>query len=463
MSSGRSLREVRITHTGIAARSLYSSLMEEPESRATREKSALFLEQQLQHAQSQPNAIPLDPGRLESAMEQQTFAAGEAYAEYLKARKAGAPRRYFTCKSHAFSFLQGVAPTKLVDGAWLYGLLSAGQDLRYHHLIRTYLEELGDGSPAQNHVVLYKRLLHENDCDLSPRLSDEHYTQGAIQLALAYNASNYLPEIIGYNLGYEQLPLHLLITAFELNELDIDPYYFTLHVTIDNASTGHARKAVQAVLENLPASIAERREFMQRVANGFGLNGLGLSSTDVIKGFDLDRSLIEMLQRKSVFGRAVHSDYCSFGGRTVNEWLSEPKEIETFLRLLERKGWIARHTDPRESRFWRMIDDEGAAMFGVFSGAERQLIYDWIAGDWLNPPEPVAENKRKINRKPFRRRRQKAYRRTNEDSAQEIPADNGVLGQQSMSTDELIKLMAPGLHDTPEGLAATRIFSARFP
>ena len=65
---------------------------------------------------------------------------------------------------------------------------------------------------------------------------------------LALAATEYLPEVIGYNLGYEQLPLHLLISSYELSELGIDPYYFTLHVTIDNASTGHAQKAVQAVL-----------------------------------------------------------------------------------------------------------------------------------------------------------------------------------------------------------------------
>ena len=70
--------------------------------------------------------------------------------------------------------------------------------------------------------------------------------QGLIQLALAYNSDQFLPELIGYNLGYEQLPLHLLITAYELNELGIDPYYFTLHVTVDNADSGHARKAWEA-------------------------------------------------------------------------------------------------------------------------------------------------------------------------------------------------------------------------
>ncbi len=52
-------------------------------------------------------------------------------------------------------------------------------------------------------------------------LSDDHYIQGALQLAMAHHADQFLPEIIGFNLGYEQLPLHLLITAYELKELGI--------------------------------------------------------------------------------------------------------------------------------------------------------------------------------------------------------------------------------------------------
>src|SRR5690606_30288945 len=124
----------------------------------------------------------------------------------------------------------------LVDGAWLFGLLEHWADYRFHGLVRTYLEELGDGDPALNHVSLYRKLLADLDCEPGDNLDDDLYLQGAIQLSLGLNSGQFLPEVIGYNLGYEQLPLHLLITSFELNELGIDPYYFTLHVTIDNAS-----------------------------------------------------------------------------------------------------------------------------------------------------------------------------------------------------------------------------------
>ncbi len=57
-------------------------------------------------------------------------------------------------------------------------------------------------------------------------LPDEYYHQSAIQLALAYAPSDFIPEIAGFNFGYERLPLHLLITNYELKGLGIDSKYF---------------------------------------------------------------------------------------------------------------------------------------------------------------------------------------------------------------------------------------------
>src|SRR5690606_36642652 len=104
------------------------------------------------------------------------------------------------------------------------------------------------------------------------------------------NAADFLPEIVGFNLGYEQLPLHLLITAYELAELDIDPRYFTLHVTIDNRASGHALKALQAVAQTMP-TLADKGEFMRRLRLGYRLNDCGLGSEQLIAGFDIEAEL----------------------------------------------------------------------------------------------------------------------------------------------------------------------------
>ncbi|MBL4834809.1 MAG: iron-containing redox enzyme family protein [Pseudomonas sp.] len=450
------------------ARQLYQDLFLKPQEPEVRHASRSFLRRQLQDASLQVSDMPERPEELMPWMQAKALRTGEEYAAYLASRKAGQPRCYFSCRSHALAFLQGVAPTKLVDGAWLYGLLQHWGDMRFYPLLRTYLEELGDGDPAQNHVVIYQRLLAAHGCENLPDLSDDHYLQGAVQLALAHHADEFLPEVIGYNLGYEQLPLHLLISAFELAELDIDPYYFTLHVTIDNADSGHARKAVQAVLDLMPAG-DEGQLFMERVANGYRLNDLGVNSNAVIESFRLEQSVVEMLERKRVFGSQVHSDFCRIGGRNVSEWLAEPGQIPDFLRALEQCRWIRRHEDPRESRFWRLVDGADAQMFGVFSPFEKQLLEDWIAGDWLADGAAAAGSGT---------RRFRAYRQNSgagglertigaaraaaagQDAEVENLRDELKLLPADLRMRRLVELMAPEVHSRPVGLEATRLFTA---
>ncbi|MBC3382822.1 iron-containing redox enzyme family protein [Pseudomonas sp. SWRI179] len=369
-----------VTHGG-QVRQCYERLFQGPDDADKQAVAQAFLQQCIAKAAALPQEMPDDPMALSAWVEHHSAGVARQYADYLERRKSGGPREFFSNKAHALYFLQAVAPTKRVDGAWLYGVVSHWHDHRFEGLLCTYLEELGDGHPSQNHVVLYRKLLAEHDLCDAPDIDDDLYLQGAVQLALGYAGDEYLPEVIGYNLGYEQLPLHLLISAYELSELDIDPYYFTLHVTIDNASTGHAHKAVQSLLQLMPME-ADREAFWQRVTLGYRLNDLGQGSRAIIGAFDLDREVLDMLERKRPFGQHMHSDYCKFEGKTVNQWLSEPGQLQGFLAAMQNKGWIKRHEDPQSSRFWTLIDGPGAAMFGVFSPYEKQLLHDWIAGDW---------------------------------------------------------------------------------
>jgi len=296
-----------------ASKDLYFALLEEPKQDAVRHRAADYLRDQLEVAADLPCDLPVDPAGLGDWLGGHTERIGRQYQAYLDSRRAGAPRRYFSSKAHALHFLRGVAPTKLVDGAWLYGLLQRWDEPRFQALIQTYLEELGEGLPEKNHVVLYRKLLASQGCDDWQDLDEEHFVQGAIQLALAECAEQFLPEVIGFNLGYEQLPLHLLITAYELTELGIDPYYFTLHVTVDNADNGHARKAVQSLQAAWP-QVGDSAEFYRRVGNGYRLNELGASTLSVIEGFDIDREVRRILEKKAAVGQFVHSDYLPLRG-----------------------------------------------------------------------------------------------------------------------------------------------------
>lgn len=425
------------------ARSLYQDLLVQQPCAQARERARHYLDDQLQAVNALSAELPDDPQGLEAWMLENTARVGAQYRDYLAARKAGAARRYFGSKAHALHFLRGVAPTKLVDGAWLYGTLAHWDDLRYRAAIQIYLEELGDGQPDKNHVVLYRKLLA--------------------------------------TLGYEQLPLHLLITAYELNELGIDPYYFTLHVTVDNAGTCHARKALQSVRDALPAE--GRAAFYRRVVQGYLLNELGVSTTSVIGSFDLEQEVIAVLAEKSNVGRYVHSDYCRIGGRSVSDWLGDPAQIPAFLAVMQEQGWIKRHEDPANSRFWRLIQGERAEMFGVFTAYEQQLIHDWIAGDFVHSGARYQAGADQVavlsRREPsFRARQRQQERRcpaleagqggaANANSAQagdfdrdEVALERRLANQPSRAAAMalLVEQLSPARHHRRTGLLATRLF-----
>lgn len=455
------------------ARELYFALYADPLN--TARAGEAYLREQIAAVQDIPADLPPTLAQLPAWIEARSEAVGIQYREYLAARKGGAPRRYFHTKAHALNFIKSVAPTKLVDGSWLYGMLRHWDNPDFHPLIKTYLEELGEGVPDKNHVTLYRKLLATHGIDGWEQLSDDHFVQGAIQLALGHNAERFLPEVIGFNLGYEQLPLHLLITSYELNEFGIDPYYFQLHVTVDNAATGHAQKAVQALLDLMP-QVGDRAAFYKRVLDGYRLNELGASTNSVIAEFDLQDELVTVLAQKSTVGKNMHSDYCRVAGRSVNDWLAEPGQIPAFLSALESAGWIKRGEEVANSRFWRLIEGERAEMFGVFSSYEQQVLRDWI----VSVPGATVKQERTLTWRARQRTldnlgqhaergtsfpergliRRRAARDT--DSSNEL----GLLEQRVAAAAGkpeamalLLELMTPANHHGAAGLMATRMYT----
>lgn len=395
--------------------------------------NAAWLAEQLRQAARLGDDLPDDPAALPQWSAEHAAGVAQAYAAYLEQRRQGVPRRYFANRSQALWFLQQVAPIKAVDGAWLHGTLRHWRDPRYHGLIRTFLEELGDGDPRCNHVLIYQRLLSRVGCLQGVPLADARYHQGALQLALGAAGDALLPEVIGYNLGYEQPPLHLLITTYELAELGIDGHYFQLHVTIDNAASGHARRSLEALDQ-----LAEGDDFYQRVRNGYRLNELGQDTPSLIASFDLQGELLAAMESKRVYGQFMHADRCRLQGRTVNQWLAEPGGMAGFIQALEAQGWVKRNQDPKQSRFWSLIDGPAASMFGVFSAYEKQLWHDWIAGDWQGPRlRPVL---------PGQWENELAF------------ADEAEPARPEADIAQLIEAMAGNRHASPEGLRATRAY-----
>ncbi len=456
------------------AKALFLALRDEP--RRVHAEARRFIEDVLSATRKLDCDLPADPAQLDIWCDVHTETVGQAYRSYLDERKAGGTRQYFATQAAALHFLRAAAPTKLVDGSWLFGMLEHWRDAAYHGLIRTYLEELGDGVDDKNHVLLYQNLLVSHGCDQWEDLSDEHFVQGALQLALAAHGDTFLPELAGYNLGYEQLPLHLLITSYELNELGIDPYYFTLHVTVDNASNGHARRAIEAVRQ-LMARADDPAAFYRRVVDGYRMNDIGASTGSIIEGFDIDTELQRILVAKGAIGKHLHSDYCKIAGRGVSDWLADPADMPGFIAAMQDNGWLKRGQEAAESRFWGLVSGARAQMFGVFSAYELQILRDWIE----HPPQGEPPRRVMSHRARQRNLEGAAALRTAQSATPRglirhhaAAANDSALQCNSLRRFEqlvgasggkdemmaiLIEHLSPALHHTPTGLMATRMFS----
>lgn len=324
------------------------------------------------------------PKQVGDYLMQQHHAVCEKFQDYLARRKNKTAREYFPSVAHAFQFLSQVAPVKLVDGSWLYSALQNYTDSTHRDLIHIYLEELGLGHARANHVTMYQVLLRDYELQsFIEQLDDPYYEQAAVQLALAYTPPEWLPLVIGFNLGYEQLPLHLLITNYELSELGINAHYFNVHITIDNAHNGHAQKSLKAFIDQY-AQADDPERYLELVKYGYLMNDLGLSSTQIIQSLDIDQFALQVFQNKAIIGQYIHNQKCQFTGMSINEWLSNPNQIQDFLNVMIEKGWILKGRPAEESRFWSLIDHADGKMFGVFNATEKQIIKDWIQGAHLH-------------------------------------------------------------------------------
>jgi hypothetical protein len=205
-----------------------------------------------------------------------------------------------------------------------------------------------------------------------------------------------------------------------------------------------------------------------------------MGTTQAIAEFDLETELLEVFADKAAVGALLHSDYCRIGGRTVSDWLTSPGQLPSFLATMQSTGWIERGRAPERSRFWKLLTDPQAPMFGVFDAREQQLISDWITNDaQAATPAPA----RAVNR--FRRRPADAG---GSETAASLPHGAAVedviahrLGEAAGTCSEddlrwlrerldavstkaralslLEGLLSPANHPTPVGLIATRLYA----
>ncbi|TAQ83727.1 hypothetical protein B7494_g7951 [Chlorociboria aeruginascens] len=340
---------------------------------------------------------------------------GKKWEQYNLRRKKGGPRELFGDREEAIWWLKQIAPVKYVDGAWLghIGKVTAPFALRkiMKGAWQILSEELGDGDLGKNHVHLYHKLLETVAPGLPTaemvdfghprhRLDEISVWKSAMaQLLISLFPREFLPEILGFNLHFEAISMDTLKAGKELREVGIDPYYFILHISIDNADCGHSAIAIEVVCEymdyiNRSEGEESAQKAWKRLQAGYLLS-LGLPGAVVCpsrrKQMDssnviLSPTEMEVMRIFKAKAQVVHGIHCSsrvkIGSRSIADWLdpvaleSKKWQIGLLNALSCSKYWI-RRGDSSKSRFIQELQWNGR-MFGSFTQDEYDILRGWI-------------------------------------------------------------------------------------
>ena len=336
-----------------------------------------------------------------------------SYSAYLERRKHEGEREMFKDHLHAKWYLLQINATKMVDGSWLQHVYKLPESPLKSILLSIYLDELGayafeadqeydikrNTNREKNHVVIWKQLLKscfpsiEPDCPCSwvnhPFIEDPNaLVDGCIQMLLARNVVNNVEEVVGYNLGYEQLPLHMLITIYELEELGISAEYFRIHVSVDNAASGHAYQAENAVKVLLKTTKeCDRLEVMKRVLKGFYMSNMYCKN--ILESYDLNKLIDRILRIKAELYTSLHDTVLLEGTSYILEddemdlgkvmRLAVANETVSLGDVLWKHGFLTENdVDFESSRFGKTLTPSGA-MYGVFTAEELEYLDAWFS------------------------------------------------------------------------------------
>ncbi|KNG90842.1 hypothetical protein ANOM_000984 [Aspergillus nomiae NRRL 13137] len=337
----------------------------------------------------------------------------DQFEAYHTRRRKGGQREHFPDRDAAIRWLRQASPLKLVDGAWLGHIngVSTPFNLRpvSKGLWQILSEELGDGDRKKHHVFVYQELLrsvgHVPPCPSSSSFiqtdhgaDDVRFWQAAVaHLLISLAPDCFLPELLGFNLCFEGLQLDTLVVATELREVGIDPYYFLLHISIDNVASGHTAMAAECVIRYLDhVRDSEGTQAMdcawKRIQAGFVFCGdASSSSTNAVATGpsiltskpDLEGDLLNIFASKVNAARGIHcTSKARIGSRTMVDWL-EPTSFRSrewqqdFLRnLTDARPWVYKG-DSQKSKLVQELR-WGGRMFGCFTDRELGVLERWI-------------------------------------------------------------------------------------
>lgn len=343
------------------------------------------------------------------------------WEQYIARRRAGGPREMFADRDAATHWLRQQAPAKYTDGAWLGHIHKITTPFHLRKITKNawqvMSEELGDGDLAKNHAYVYRCLMDSigaklPDGDDIDFIHSRHgldnvevWKAAVVQLVISLFPHEFLPEILGFNMHFEMLTWDTMRAIKELKELSIDQYYFLLHVSIDNADSGHTAMALQIVIEYL-GHVSEAggtdaaEQAWRRVQAGFALSESFESpvtpslDTPTVRGYPetgFETEVARIFKAKAPVAYRLHCGCrMEIGGKSLAQWLdpvafeSIQWQMEFLSALSEAAPWISRGNSSR-SRFIKLISWKGL-MFGAFTQAEVEVMKRWIDALAASPP-----------------------------------------------------------------------------
>ncbi|KAK4149919.1 ABC transporter with duplicated ATPase domains [Chaetomidium leptoderma] len=392
------------------ARALLLSLLSE----ALQSESGAQSQSQSQSTTSILSLEKFSASNLDSFVYSELEHVTREWHQYVARRKQGQPRELFYDAAAARRWLVQRTPLKFVDGAWLGHMHKITTPFLYRRITKSawqvLSEELGDGDLAKCHAHVYAQLLDKLDLPTPspdsdafihhPGMDDVGVWRAALgQLLISLFPNDFLPEILGFNLNFEMLTIETLLAAKELREVGIDPYYFSLHITIDNADSGHTAMASRTVAEYMALVTATQgdaaaHQAWKRVQAGFVLSknihhhrppDAAAAAAAACAGPNpgLNAKMADIFLSKAIASRGVH-EHCpmTMGGRALSTWL-EPSMLRQrgwqadFLQTLANaKPWVYKG-DSGRSRLVQQLC-WGGSMFGAFTDREVAVVRDWI-------------------------------------------------------------------------------------
>ncbi|KAJ5655086.1 hypothetical protein N7490_002089 [Penicillium lividum] len=392
---------------------------------------AVWIEQTARPPRSILHIESYDQVLLESFLAAEHDNTLHQWEAYNRRRSLGSGPELFASRDAANNWLKQNAPVKYVDGAWLGHVNRITTPFALRGITKAawqvLSEELGDGDLQKHHVYVYQRLLdsvgiHLPDADSAEFVDRSHgmintrvWKAAVAQLLISLFPNEFLPEILGFNLHYEQLTLDTLKATKELPEFKISGYYFLLHISIDNADSGHTAMALATVTRYMELvnklGLMNVQEAWRRIQAGYVLSktlGEDFSyeenvSTDptiaAVKEpsseYDngtltmQESEIINMLLPKANVSRKIHcTSQIRVGERTLKDWLS-PDSWRTrgdFIEALaDANPWV-RRGDSSKSTLIKELS-WGGKMFGAFTDTQVSRLRAWIDSLPVKPEE----------------------------------------------------------------------------